>query len=68
LQAEVDEYMDLVITTIPRVKQGHVCFDLDIDILEEMRDTREELQNLSELLDPRSANHFVPMHKLYQTM
>jgi hypothetical protein len=57
LKAEVDEYMDLIITTIPRVKEGHVCFDLDFDILEEMHDTREELQNLSELLDPRYQKH-----------
>jgi hypothetical protein len=42
LEAEVDEYMDLIITKIPKVKKGHICFDLGINIL------HEELQKLFE--------------------
>jgi hypothetical protein len=54
LKAEVDEYMDLIITTIPKVNQGHIRFNLDIDILHDIHD---ELQKLSELLDPRHPKH-----------
>jgi len=59
--------MDLIITTIPKVKKGHIFFDPEADILEEMHEKCDELQELSALLDLRSANLFVPMHKLYQT-
>jgi len=51
LEAEVDEYMDLIITKIPKVKHGHICFDLGINIF------HEELQRLFEFPDLSYSKH-----------
>ncbi|GLJ34038.1 hypothetical protein SUGI_0684590 [Cryptomeria japonica] len=57
LKAEVDELLDLIETTIPKVKQGKVRPDEENDVLDEMHDIHEELSNSSELLKPRHKKH-----------
>ena len=63
MQAEVDEFLDLIETTIPKIKQGKIQPAEESDVLEEMHDIHEELFNLSEFLQPRLVSYLV--HMLY---
>ncbi|GLJ34015.1 hypothetical protein SUGI_0684140 [Cryptomeria japonica] len=57
LKAEVDEFVDLIKTAIPKVKQRKVFPNEEIDLSEEMHHIREELLHLSGLLHPRHEKH-----------